>query len=169
MMARPQPRSDCVEECRLPRTILLLDIIEENGEITHAHAVKRLTLRQHNRKIFLPGMPAIEEIHAWRNSENETHPRRLRRLYERCKLGELLRRIRQAPLTPMIGIVLRCIDISVESHTTAKREHIKPFLLCPGRTVKALDHTAQRHGIRRCLLCTRSGTRENARQTTAEQ
>ena len=63
-------------------------------------------------------------------------------LYEFTKLRCLCLRIRVAPMSPMIRVVLRAIDIDVQLMLAIKLELSKPVLMAPWIAVEALYDTS---------------------------
>ena len=141
-----------VEKISLPPAIFVVDavfvlqIVEENGELSDAEAVNRVEFL--NEQIKIAGV-AVVQIQPRRNGENKSDAIFVSGGDEFFQLSDFLGRIWLAPLFAVVRVVLRRVDVRVEIIPAAEFHQIRAIVESPGRAVKSLNHAAQRYRRRK--------------------
>ena len=152
-----------VEERGLPCSVLVFDVVKENGEVADAELVEAFQFRKHGRTVCCRVLAIKMQAEAGRDGEDEADAVCFCCRDEFREVVELFFRIRFAPTLAMIEIVLRRIDVGIEAMLFAERDYVETFRLRPRRAVKALDDAAHRHGR------SDSRTRKSAPREHAEE
>ena len=132
-----------VEQCGLlfATRSLTANVIEEHTERAHANVVHPLTLAHNGQAVIkvptniTTGMNGPHELHV-------VHPRTLDELLHTL---DLLRGIGVAPMTAVVGVVLRTIDKHVHLLFAHEVKQAQTVLMAVGIAIIALYHSALRH------------------------
>ncbi len=113
------------------------DIVKENREIAHPEVIHLLKLRQSLGAVGL-ALYGVARVHG----PHEFHLVGRRVLHELGHFGRLVGGIGVKPLAVVVGVILRAVDIHIETVTTVEIKLAQAVGVAPGVAVEALDHSA---------------------------
>ena len=138
-----EPTVDPIDEIGLSLPVEIVNVIKEDRKPLAPELMNGRQFLDHRLEIPI-GEICID---AGRDGEDELHSVSIGSPNQFPQLLKQLNGIRIAPLSSMVRIVLRRIDISIEVMRSTEGHQIEPLLMRPRLTVESLDDAANGNGI----------------------